>query len=188
MPVPAGFFDEAFHGEAILGFLGGVELAGHDFRQRFVEAGHGMPVPGDAPFLVDHEGMGDAALAIGSHVIAVRLLVLVDGHRISHLVAHFIDEAFDDLRLFAAYADHDDALVLEFFLQLGEVWNAGEARWAPSGPKLHHVNCFALSFGYVDGVALDPLGDVQGLGFVAEICDDHWWRGRLERALLTDKR
>jgi hypothetical protein len=81
----------------------------------------------------------------------------------------FIDERLDLRRLLVAHADDRDAAFLVFFLQLSEVWDALSARWTPCRPKFHDHNFFSFRCRKIDWIALDPLGNFQWGGGVAQL-------------------
>jgi hypothetical protein len=131
-------------GNPLLGFVGAagggeVEAVGDHFLDRPVESGHGVAVPGDAAFPVDDEGMGDAVLAEGLHVGLAGALVLVERDHVVHLGALLLDEGPDLALQFVADPDDGDALVLEPFLEGGEVGDAdsagGGTRWPRTRPR-----------------------------------------------------
>ena len=75
--------------------------------------GHRMPVPGHLALLHD-ECMGDAADVVFTLVFLGD--APVDGHRVRHLVAHFLDERLDGGQFLVADPDDFHTAIGELFL------------------------------------------------------------------------
>lgn len=155
-------------------FFGGefdVKTAGKDFVEKsFLEA-EGAADPGDLA-VFDDESVRNAFEVGGFHPSLIHdasraFAGVVEGDAVGHFLAH-LAQGFHRIGWFVfadGNADDRDAIFI-FEVKIIEMRDADLARTAPRSPEFDNVN-FAL-FERFDGFALQPFGDFDGRGGVAD--------------------
>ncbi len=123
-----------------------------------------MAHPDEGAFFINQEGARNCILIGSLHpgygheaLRRVRAGDGIQGHPVGHFITHLLDKRGGQQRVFFPdiLANDNQTLVLEFILNLIEVWNRSAAGRTPGCPKLNEIGCARFELGH--GIALDPF-------------------------------